>query len=216
MTVESIATRVHNPVNSYPLTNEPVFMPHNYDLSETVKTLVHGGLILYPTDTIWGIGCDATNEAAVRKVYELKKRDFNKSFVILAASIDMIKQYVEHLHPRLETLLTYHRRPLTVVYDKAKNLPPNVTAPDGSIAIRIPHDGLCRQLINDFGKPLVATSANISSEPFPGHFGEISSEVIQGVDHVVKYQQHNKQAGTPSVIVKLGDPIKGDIIFLRE
>lgn len=216
MTVATVTTSVQNPMNSYPLTNEMAFMVHNYDLSDSVKTLSCGGLILYPTDTIWSLGCDATNPEAVEHINTLTQRDASKSLVLLVDSIEMLKQYVQSVHPRIETLLTYHRRPLTVLYSQAKNLPSNVTATDGSIAIRIPQESICKQLIRDFGRPLVAASANISSQKYPSHFGEISSEIICGVDYVVKYQQHYKESEQPAVMVKLADPIKGDLIFLRE
>ena len=183
------------------------------NLEDIIGTLQKGGLILYPTDTIWGIGCDATNAAAVEQVYELKKRDRTKSFVLLADSVDMVKRYVRHLHPRIDTLLHFHVRPLTVVYKEARNLPSNVVAPDGSIAIRIVQDAFCKKLISALGKPLVSTSANISNEPFPTNFGSISSEVIRGVNYVVKYRQHEKPNGEPSVVVKFDED--GELVFLR-
>ena len=195
-------------------TNEMIGMVQNYDLDGAVNTLLNGGLILYPTDTIWGIGCDATNEAAVDKVYELKKRDRSKPLIILVDSISMLKQYVAHLHPRIETLLTYHVRPLTVVYENAINLPANLTGADNSIAIRIVKDPFCNALISAFGRPLVSTSANVSNEPFPSNFGSVSSEIIQGVDYVVKHRQNEKVNGQPSVMVKLSD--KEELIFLRD
>lgn len=195
-------------------TNEISCMVHNYDLDGAIHKLDQGGLILYPTDTIWGIGCDATNPTAVSRVYDLKKRDHSKSFVILVDSIHMLKQYVDHLHPRIETLLLYHLRPLTVIYNQGVNLAENASALDGSVAIRIVKDPFCRALINTFDRPLIATSANINNEPFPANFGEVSSEIIQGVDYVVKHRQHEKGLGQPSVIVRLSD--KDELIFIRE
>ena len=187
-----------------------------YNLSEAVSTLRQGGLILYPTDTIWGIGCDATDDEAVRKIFALKRREVGKSFVLLVDDIEMIRSYVHDIHPRLETLLSFHQRPLTVVYDRARNLAPSAVANDGSVAMRIPHDELCRQLVREFGRPIVATSANVSHEPFPEHFGVVSSEIIEGVDHVVRYRQFDKTPRQPSPIVKLSDPIHAELIFLRE
>lgn len=189
-------------------------MSHHYDVAPAARVLARGGLILYPTDTIWGVGCDATDAAAVASVYKLKRRDPAKSFVILVNSVEMLRQYVAHLHPRLETLLVYHERPLTVIYDEGANLAPNVTAPNGSIAIRIPQDKYCLDLITAANKPLVASSANVSNEPFPAHFGEVSSEIIQGVDFVEKYRQRDKTRREPSVIVRLSK--RGDLEFLRE
>ncbi len=189
-------------------------MVHHYDLEPILSCLETGGTILYPTDTIWGIGCDATNEVAVEKVFSLKQRPPSKPFPVLVSSIEMLKEYVKWVHPRLETLLQYHERPLTIIYENATNLAKNATSADGSVAIRIPKDPFCQQLIENFGKPLVSTSANISDAPYPNHFGEISSAVIIGVDHVVKYRQLDKNMGQPSVICKLDE--NEELFFLRE
>ena len=174
----------------------------------------NGGLILYPTDTIWGIGCDVNNVPAIKKVYQLKQRDLQKNFVLLVSSLEMLQQYVRHVHPRISTLLSYHRRPLTVVFDGARNLPEELIAEDGSIAIRIVQDEFCRELIEAYGCPIIATSANISEQPFPANFGEISSEIITGVDYVVRHRQHEKTLGEPSVIVRVEED--GELVFLRE
>ncbi|MFT4666430.1 MAG: L-threonylcarbamoyladenylate synthase [Polaribacter sp.] len=183
-------------------------------LSDICAVLERGGSILYPTDTIWGVGCDATNASAIEKIYELKQRDPNKPLSLLASSVEMVKQYVEELHPRVETLLAHHSRPLTVVYNKAKNLPANLLPDNGSIAIRIATDGFCKTLIEKFGKPIVTTSANLSGEPFPSHFGEVSSAIISGVDYISKSGRQNREPGEPSVIIKVDE--KGEIVFLRE
>lgn len=189
-------------------------MVNNYELEPILACLENGGTILYPTDTIWSIGCDATNIAAVENVFDLKQRDRNKPLVLLAASIEMVKNHIERIHPRIETLLLFHKRPLTIVYKQAKNLAPNVYGDDGSIAIRIPEDRFCRELIDAFGKPLVAANANISGTPFPNHFGEISSSIICGVDHVVKYRTMDKDMNQPAVIATMGE--SGEMEFLRE
>ncbi len=194
-------------------TNPATHMVQHYDLEPILSCLENGGTILYPTDTIWGIGCDATNEAAVDKVYNIKNRDYSKPFVILVSSIDMLKQYVERIHPRIETLLLFHERPLTIIYEKAINLAQNAVGRDGSVGIRIAKDKFCKQLIENFGKPLVSTSANLSEEPFPEHFGEISSSVLIHVDHVVKYRQMDKNMNEPSVIAKIDE--NEELVFLR-
>ena len=186
----------------------------NFNPEPVLATLGSGGLILYPTDTIWAIGCDATQEAAVNRVITLKQWDYTQPFVILVSSMAMLKQYVHHIHPRIETLLAYHSQPLTIVYDKATGLPPNALGKDGSVSIRVVHDDFCRSLIEYFGKPLVATSAHIGQQNFPNHFGEISSTVIQGVDLVVRHRQLDKEMGPPSVIARLGDD--GELAFIRE
>jgi len=190
-------------------------MTLDYDLRPIIETLEAGGLILYPTDTIWGIGCDATDPVAVEKVFNLKNRPRHKPFILLVSSIQMLKNYVEQLHPRLETLLIYHERPLTIIYDQAKNLPSNAIADGGSVGIRLVQDPFCKALIENFGKPVVGTSANISDQPFPNNFGEVSSAVIQGVDCVVKYRQADKEKRQPSVIARLNDPVRGELEFLR-
>ena len=183
-------------------------------MTEVINILSNGGIILYPMDTIWGIGCDASNAQAVEKIYALKDRARNKPFVLLADSLDMVEQHVHHVHPRISTLLQHHVRPLTVVYEQAKNLPPSVAAQDGSVAIRIAQAGFCQDLIRAYGKPLVATSANISNQPFPKNFGSISSDVIQGVDYVVRNNLNlDAQDTEPSVIVRLSP--KGELLFLR-
>jgi len=180
------------------------------DLLECLRT---DGIILYPTDTIWGIGCDATNETAVKKIYDLKKRELSKPFVLLVDSLEMLKEYVHQVHPRIETLLSFHQRPLTVVYNQAKNLPPISASDTGSVAIRVVQDAFCKQLIGAFGKPLISTSANISTEPFPANFGEVSSAIIEGVNYVVKFRQDEKTMGEPSVVVKVEE--NGELVFLR-
>jgi L-threonylcarbamoyladenylate synthase len=184
------------------------------NLETITTTLENSGLILYPTDTIWGIGCDATNEDAVQRIFDLKERPYDKPFVLLVNSIEMLKNYVEHVHPRIETLLMHHLQPLTMIYDRAKNLPPISHDKNGSVAIRVVQDSFCKELIGQFGKPLIASSANINDKPFPANFGGISSDVITGVDYVVKWKQSEKKLGQPSVIAKFSE--KEELIFLRE
>lgn len=195
-------------------TNQNTYMVQNYYLEPVIATLESGGLILYPTDTTWGIGCDATNAAAIDKVSRLKNQANAGPFVLLVASIEMLKHYVVEIHPRVETLLLFHARPLTVIYKDAKNLPPNACGADGSVAVRIPQDVLCKSLLEEFGKPIVATTANIGGMPIPKHFGEISSDVIMGVDYVVKYRTLDKEMGEPSVLARLSDD--EELEFLRE
>lgn len=183
------------------------------NLEKIKSVLEEGGLILYPTDTIWGIGCDATNPVAVQRIFNLKQRPTSKPFVLLVDSIEMLKEYVEQVHPRIETLLLHHVQPLTVVYEKGKNLPNLSMAADGSVAIRVVVDAFCKELIGQFGKPLIASSANISDRPFPANFGGISSDVITGVDYVVKWKQGEKKLSQPSVIARLSE--RGEMDFLR-
>ena len=183
-------------------------------INQAVEVLQKSGLLLYPTDTIWGIGCDATDPVAVARVFSLKKQAASNPLVILVDSKQMLKQYVEHVHPRIDTLLAYHKRPLTVIYPKAKQLPDNLIARDKSVAIRVVQDQFCQEMIRQFGKPIVATSANINNEPFPENFGSISSEVIKGIDFVVRHRQMEKTPNQPSVMVRILD--NGELDFLRE
>ena len=189
------------------------FMLGNETIADITSLLEQGKTILYPTDTIWGIGCDATNPKAIKKIYDIKKRDPKKPLSILVSSIDMLKEYVDDLPPKIETLLSHHIRPLTVIYKKTKNLPDELLPADKSIAIRIAQDAFCQHLIAQFGKPIVSTSANISGEPYPAHFGNISSAVIQAVDYVVRYGRDKMEPAQPSVIITMGE--NGDIVFLR-
>ena len=173
-----------------------------------------GGTILFPTDTIWGIGCDASNQAAVNKIYDLKKRDRSKPFIILASDLKMVKNYVTFVHPKLETLLEYHTRPLTIIYDYKEGLSKNVVSKENTIAIRIPLDNFCRELISSYGKPIVASSANLSNEPFPKKFSEIKNKLIQKIDFTIPYRQNDNQFLPPSSIVRLSK--NEDLEFLRD
>jgi L-threonylcarbamoyladenylate synthase len=184
------------------------------DIDSIANTLHKGGIILYPTDTIWGLGCDATNARSVEKIYKIKKRSIDRPFILLVSDIEMLRKYVPKIHPRLETLLAFHERPLTVIYQKVRNLPKIVRGAGDTVAIRITLDEFCRQMISKLGRPVVATSANISDHPYPAHFGDISSEIINQVNYVVKYRQDRKNTGEPSQIVKLSP--KAELIFLRE
>ncbi len=204
----------------YHVTKSPMCKTNDFSILDVdsriklLQVLEKGGLILFPTDTIWGIGCDATNVNAVEKVYELKQRPSSKPLIVLVDSITMLREYVSHLHPKIETLLEYHQRPLTVIYDKGVGIAPNAMAKDGSVGIRMVTDSFCKDIITNFGKPIIATSANVSEKPFPGNFGEITSDIIQGVDFVARIRQSEKNINEPSVIVRLDD--NGELIFLRE
>ena len=195
-------------------TNRNAWMVQNYTLEPVISTLESGGLILYPTDTIWCIGCDATNPEAVRQIRDLRRCDPTEPFILLAASIEMLHIYVPFVHPRVETLLLFHTRPLTVVYEEGALLPAEALGPDGSVAFRIPQDDFCKQLLETFGKPIVAAPAHVCSTPYPHHFGEISSAIIEGIDHVVKHRQMEKEMGEPSVIARMSE--EEELIFLRE
>ena len=182
-------------------------------VDDILPVLDEGGIILYPTDTIWGVGCDAFHHQAVDRIFQLKNRPGNKKLICLVSSIEMLKQYVPKIHPRLETLLFHHERPLTIIYDRPVNLPRHLLSDDGSIGIRIARDSFCQLLIERYKKPLIATSANISDRHFPNNYGEISTEIIKGVDKVIKLKQLDCTVTGPSVIAKIAE--NGDLTFLR-
>ena len=184
------------------------------NISEISEQLETGGVILYPTDTIWGLGCDATNERAIRRIFNIKNRSLNQPLVILVDSIEMLKEYVPQIHPRVETLLTLHERPLTIVHPQSQNLPQILKGDFSSIGIRVAKDPFCRALIAAFGKPIVSTSANKSKQPYPKHFGEITSEIFKEVDYVVRYRQNDTDPGEPSVIATYNQ--LGELDFLRK
>jgi L-threonylcarbamoyladenylate synthase len=182
------------------------------DILKCLETLEKGGMILYPTDTIWGIGCDATNEDAVKKIYALKKRPDEKSMIVLVAGEKEILRYVTQ--PDLSTFdyLKTTQKPTTVIYEGAIGFADNLIAKDGSIAIRVCKDEFCRHLIRRFRKPIVSTSANISGAPSPKNFSEISDEIKNNVDYVVQYRQNDEAAAEPSSLIKWE---KGKAVILR-
>jgi L-threonylcarbamoyladenylate synthase len=179
--------------------NEEIFID---DAENAVNVLRRGGIILYPTDTIWGIGCDATNAAAVEKIISLKQRPPQKSFVVLAASEKDILQYTASPDLAVFDYLLTVTKPTTVIYEHALGLAENVVNDDGSVAIRICSDEFCRYVIKRFRKPIVSTSANLSGEISPANFDEISNTVKQGVDYIVQYRQHDKSRNTASSIIR--------------
>ncbi|MGG9963350.1 L-threonylcarbamoyladenylate synthase [Ferruginibacter sp. SUN106] len=172
------------------------------DIRECITVLENGGLILYPTDTIWGIGCDATNEKAVAKIYELKQRADEKSMVVLVADEKTITEYITQPDVKIFDYIKGIYKPTTVIYEGATGLAKNVIAKDGSAAIRIVKDDFCKQLIRTFNKPIVSTSANISGYPPPTVFADIDIAIQSGVDYMVQYRQDDVTPATPSAIVK--------------
>ena len=172
------------------------------DIAHCLKTLKDGGLILYPTDTVWGIGCDATNPLAVEKIYRLKKRTDEKALIILVAEEKDVLQYTAAPDLQVFDYLNTLTKPTTVIYDGAIGLAANLPGRDGSIAIRICRDEFCRNLIKRFRKPVVSTSANLSGEPTAAHFGAIGDEIKNGVDYIVEHRQDDKSPGQPSALVR--------------
>jgi L-threonylcarbamoyladenylate synthase len=188
-------------------------MKFEKDIEKCLEVLRSGGLILYPTDTIWGIGCDATDENAVKKIYKLKKRNDEKAMVVLVADERDIMQHVAAPDLSLFDHLEETTKPTTVVYDGALGFADNLTGQDGSIAIRICKEEFCRHLIKRFRKPIVSTSANISGMPSPKMFKEITDEIKNGVDYIVKYKQDDETPAQPSSLIKWNN---GNVIIIRD
>jgi L-threonylcarbamoyladenylate synthase len=172
------------------------------EVEKALEILREGGVILYPTDTIWGIGCDATNEKAVRLIYDIKKREDSKSMIILVADERDVLQYVAAPDPQVFDFIDEQKRPVTIIFEYALGLPDNLVAEDGSIAIRIVRDEFCRHLIKRLRKPIVSTSANISGQAPPKNFSEISDQVKTVVSHIVKWRQDDITLAQPSQIIK--------------
>lgn len=189
-------------------------MTFNEDIKESLNALRKGGIFLYPTDTIWGLGCDPTNEAAVNRIFKIKSREESKSLIILADSIGMAERYVKEIPEIIYQLTEVSDSPLTIIYPYGKNLAPGVCSEDGSIAIRICNDSFCSELISRFRKPIVSTSANFSGRPSPANFSEIDKELKEGVDYVVKYRQDDRGKGAASPVIKINSD--GTIKILRQ
>ncbi len=185
----------------------------NTEINKALEVLHAGGLLLYPTDTIWGIGCDATNTAAVKHIYTLKQRDDAKSLIVLLAEAKDIFKYVANPHPDIVGIIGEFDRPTTVIYEQAIGLPDNLVNQDGSIAIRVTRDPFCKSLIKRLKKPLVSTSANISGEPSPTSFARIAQEIKDGVDYIVDHRRDEETAVPPSRILRIH--ADGSIVVIR-
>ena len=173
-------------------------------IQKALEVLRSGGIILYPTDTVWGIGCDATNPEAVAKIYEIKRRADSKSLVLLASDIDMIARYVKEIPEMAIQLIEVNDKPMTIIYPGAMGLAPNAIAEDGTVGIRIPMMDFCCQLASRLGRPIVSTSANISGEPTPKKFAEIPQQIKDAVDHIVDPSLEAGATGQASSIIKVG------------
>ncbi|MCG8410169.1 MAG: threonylcarbamoyl-AMP synthase [Bacteroidales bacterium] len=184
------------------------------DIDKAIEVLRQGGVILYPTDTIWGLGCDATNEEAVDRIYKIKQRNDQKSLLILLDNAGKIPSYVGSVPDVAWDLIDFATKPLTIIYNDAKNLALNLVSEDGSIGIRIPNDDFCQRLIQRFRKPIVSTSANISGQNAPQNFSEINQELLKLVDYVVDWKQDDFSKSQASSIIKLGNG--GEFKIIRE
>ncbi|MBO4671058.1 MAG: threonylcarbamoyl-AMP synthase [Bacteroidales bacterium] len=182
-------------------------------IDEAVRVLKAGGVILYPTDTVWGLGCDATNAEAVAKVFAVKRRSEAKSLVVLACDLDMVALHIREIPSIAIDLVEVNDAPMTIVYPGAQGLAANVVAEDGSVGIRIPHHEFCEALIRRFRRPIVSTSANVSGEPSPASFSEISQEIRDAVDWCAPRKFEAGATGRPSQIIKLG--LRGEVEIIR-
>ncbi len=183
------------------------------EINNCIKELRAGNLILYPTDTVWGIGCDATNPEAVKKVYALKKRKDTKALICLVAHQGMLERHVKEVPEVAYDIMDLATKPTTIVFDEPVGVAQNLIAEDNTLAIRVASDKFCQYLINKFGKPIVSTSANISGEPTPNRFKDISPEILKGVDYVVNLPDINNDP-SPSSIIKLAND--GQVKVIRE
>ncbi|MCM1491473.1 MAG: L-threonylcarbamoyladenylate synthase [Muribaculum sp.] len=179
------------------------------DLKEAVRVMKDGGIILYPTDTVWGIGCDASNAEAVNKIYALKQREDSKSMLVLVCSEGMLQRTVKEVPEIAWQLIDAAVNPMTIIYDDAIGVAPNLIAGDGSLGVRITNEIFSSKLCERMRGPIVSTSANISGKPAPHNFHEISNEIIEGVDYVCKFRQNERRAASPSNIIKI---TKGNIV----
>jgi len=170
------------------------------EIKNCVRALKQGGLILYPTDTVWGIGCDATNFDAIEKIYKLKKRNDSKTMICLVSDFKMLQQYIEEIPEVAYDILKYAVKPTTLIYDRPKRVAENIIAEDNTLAIRVVRHKFCNQLIKKFGKPIVSTSANFSMQPTPNSFSEISQELINNVDYVVSIDRKRKSKKTSTIM----------------
>ena len=184
------------------------------DIKNAIEVMKQGGVILYPTDTVWGIGCDATNAEAVAKVYKIKKRDDSKALICLVDSDARLQRYVRQVPNVAWDLLDVAMKPTTIILDGAINLAPNLIAEDGSIALRITKEPFSHELCYRFQKALVSTSANVSGEPAAANYCDISQEILDAVDYVCYSRRQEHKPHTPSSIIKLGED--GEVTIIRK
>ena len=184
------------------------------EIQRAKEALRKGRVLLYPTDTVWGLGCDIHNESAVKRIYEIKQRPSDKPFVLLVHSIEMLKKYIERIHPRIETLLTHHVQPLTIIYKANDLLPDYLLSEERTVAIRVTHDPFCKHLIQLIDKPLISTSANVSGVPYPNSYEDIEERVIEMADDVINPElERDAIPHYPSVIATFNH--KGELNFIR-
>ena len=182
-------------------------------IDQAILVLEKGGVLLYPADTIWGIGCDASLEKSVNKVFEIKGRENQKPLIVLVPDLEQLYAIVTSVHPRIDALLHYHERPLTIIYPSARSEYQHLAGPDGTIGVRVVKSGFCHDLLSAYHHPLVSTSANRSGDPSPSKFGSVSSFIISQVDFAVPAFTEKDITGKPSVIARYDE--NGELEFLR-
>lgn len=180
----------------------------NLDIEKSISFLAQGKTILCPTDTIWGISCDAENFDAVEKIYAIKQREKSKSLIVLVADLQMLQRYVETIPQKAIELIENTQKPLSIIYPKAKNLASNISAENGSVAIRIVQDGFCKKMIQEYGKAIVSTSANFSGQATALHFNQIDTALIQKIDYVVKTQENTLENKSSKIVLLKDDAIE--------
>jgi L-threonylcarbamoyladenylate synthase len=184
------------------------------DLRNSVKALKEGKVILYPTDTVWGIGCDCTNAAAVARIFSIKGRSDSKSLIVLVDSEFMLQRYVKEVPDAASQIISVSDQPLTIIYPSGKNLASGVTAEDGSIGIRITADPFCSELIGRLRRPIVSTSANISGEPAPSNFVDVSKAIVESVDYTAWHKREDRHRHSASPVIKI--ELNGQIKIIRK
>jgi L-threonylcarbamoyladenylate synthase len=183
----------------------------NAEVHNAFEVIKNGGIILYPTDTVWGIGCDATNAEAVSKIYALKRREETKSMIVLMNAEKMMYSVFKDIPEVAWQIMDLSEKPTTLILDNPRNVAPNLIAPDKTLGVRMVKEPFCYKLMERMKKPLVSTSANISGMPTPNSFKEISRDILDGVDYIVNLQ-HNKVTAKPSTIIKLGNDLQVKVI----
>ena len=183
------------------------------EVQKALEVMKKGGIILYPTDTVWGIGCDATNADAIDKIYELKKREETKALICLVNNFKMLEQYVEEVPEMAYDILKYSKKPTTIIYDKPIRIADNLVGEEDTLGIRVVRERFCSELIKKMRRPLVSTSANISGQPTPESYDQITPQILKGVDYVVNLQR-SKKSPRPSAIIKLSND--GQVSVIRK
>lgn len=192
---------------------ETVLLNLDEEATYCARLVSTGKVILYPTDTIWGMGCSIRFPETLERIFQIKERPASKSTILLVDSMEMLKRFVKRIHPRVETLLTLHNRPLTVIYPDPIGIPEYLLAQDGSVALRICKDLFCEKLIQQLNEPIVSTSANISGSPSPTSFGSIETCIKENVDYIVQYRQNDVTPSEASTIIRYDS--EGELTIVR-